>query len=476
MQLTMQILALGLNLPEISKNTGNNEITGVRFFDQSVTSFSPGFLYIGKASDYFSPTTCRDSVLLVHGPDLIFVNGKTVEEISNEVFSIFDYYTNWEKALETASGGKNILQALIDLSEPIFKGPMVVSKEDGQVLAHSMIYKSDTPWWKEIVEKGVVPLTITSGTVTTADGEVLPDWTNEPKLYRHDTGTNLIGFFIRLPDRLPLTVCIREGAVQLTRAHCQLAAYLRRFIQKTLTERYSNSQSNFEISMTDILNGEKRIEEELPDLNIQRPWQLLILRNTAAPDSQPRQKKLLNFARTIKIITSSFLYQNDLLVIISMEKVEPFINEMLKLIEKQYYTIGVSLPFSSLKNMRDLYLQSISAINEVGGQINRVTELGFSILLKQAMKPNCDTAFLHPVLETLASWDRQYSAQLYETLYYYLQNERNIKTTSERLGIHRNTLSYRIEQIKNITYIDLDNPKERNCILLSFWLNKKNIN
>jgi sugar diacid utilization regulator len=293
-------------------------------------------------------------------------------------------------------------------------------------------------------------------------------------LYIHDNlGDIFIAFFIKTVNNPPLIIIIEEGAFKFTIAHRHLAAFLGGFLQKTLVERHFDPLGNFEIIATDILNDIKNDDTDIQNLKMPKPWQLITIRNIPAPDNHPRQKKLLVLVKNSKVPTISFLYQNDLLVIAKTEMVEPFLKELLKFLEKRYYTLGVSLPFSHILSLRNGYFQCIAAIEESADQINRASDLAFRIILKQIKKTNQDYGFVHPALETLKSWDNQHNTELYETLYHYLQNERNTKTTSERLGIHRNTLAYRIEQIRDITGIDLDNPRERNFTLVSFWLDEK---
>jgi hypothetical protein len=472
MFLTMQILANKLNLWEIPDEFGKHggEIAGIRFFDYSVTAFSQDHLYIGNASEYFFSAIYQDAVLLAHKSDLLVVYGKTVEEISNEVFSIFEYYNTWEKALEDAVKERNKLKAILDLSVPIFGGIILIAEEDGHVLAYTEICKNDSPWYVEIKETGIVPLNISNGIIKTIDGRRLTDWSGEPKLYKHELGFIFIAFYKKISNNPPLLIIIVEDALNLTTAHCHLAAFLGGFIQKTLIESHSDILDNFEIIATDIINGLKIDDAVIPNIKIPKPWHLITIRNISAPDNHPRQKKLLRLIKNMKVTTISFLYQNDLLVIIKKEMAEPFLTELLKLLEKRYYTLGVSLPFSQEHSLRNAYFQCAAAIEESAGQINSAAELAFRIVLKQIKKMNQDYGFSHPALGTLKSWDHQYNTKLYETLYHFLVNDRNIKDAAESLGIHRNTLSYRLTQIKDITGIDLDIREERYFAIMSFLL------
>ena len=58
------------------------------------------------------------------------------------------------------------------------------------------------------------------------------------------------------------------------------------------------------------------------------------------------------------------------------------------------------------------------------------------------------------------------------TLYCYLANERNLIKTSEKLSIHRNTLIYRVNKLKDAMEYDINEPYTREYIYLSLMLVK----
>ena len=57
---------------------------------------------------------------------------------------------------------------------------------------------------------------------------------------------------------------------------------------------------------------------------------------------------------------------------------------------------------------------------------------------------------------------------LTETLHTYLLENGSIKETAKRLYLHRNTVIYRINKIRQITNLDLDHARIRFLLLLSF--------
>ena len=72
-------------------------------------------------------------------------------------------------------------------------------------------------------------------------------------------------------------------------------------------------------------------------------------------------------------------------------------------------------------------------------------------------------------LERLQKYDAENNTDLYRTLKVFLELERNVLQTSKKLYIHRSTLSYRLERIQKIIHVNLNDPKERMILQLSFY-------
>ncbi|MEZ4520250.1 MAG: helix-turn-helix domain-containing protein [Thermomicrobiales bacterium] len=70
-------------------------------------------------------------------------------------------------------------------------------------------------------------------------------------------------------------------------------------------------------------------------------------------------------------------------------------------------------------------------------------------------------AFADAMLVDLEAYDRTRDMRLVETLGAYLDAGATVATASERLGIHRNTLSYRIARISEVGGHDLSDPSVR---------------
>ena len=79
-------------------------------------------------------------------------------------------------------------------------------------------------------------------------------------------------------------------------------------------------------------------------------------------------------------------------------------------------------------------------------------------------------AGVHPAVTALHEYDIKHGTDMARTLQVYLQNDKNLVLTANALGVHRNTVVYRIEKILSMTNMDLEDPYERLYIALSFLL------
>jgi purine catabolism regulator len=94
------------------------------------------------------------------------------------------------------------------------------------------------------------------------------------------------------------------------------------------------------------------------------------------------------------------------------------------------------------------------------------SDLGvYRLLVRLRETPELWT-FYRETLARLAEYDQRQGADLIKTLDAYFSHLGNLRATSEALHVHRNTLLYRLERIKEISGMDLDNADEH----FALWL------
>ncbi|WP_179031995.1 PucR family transcriptional regulator [Paenibacillus kribbensis] len=64
-------------------------------------------------------------------------------------------------------------------------------------------------------------------------------------------------------------------------------------------------------------------------------------------------------------------------------------------------------------------------------------------------------------LGKLQQYDRSHGSDLLKTLFYYLENRGSLIDTANYLFIHRNSVKYRLERIRDMTDFDLNDPREQ---------------
>jgi DNA-binding PucR family transcriptional regulator len=94
-------------------------------------------------------------------------------------------------------------------------------------------------------------------------------------------------------------------------------------------------------------------------------------------------------------------------------------------------------------------------------QVTVFEELGIYQLLSEIGNIGSVEAFIHRWLGTLLDYDTTKSAQLVETLSGYLECGGNYDATAKALSLHRSTLRYRLQRIRDVSSHDLNDPNTR---------------
>jgi purine catabolism regulator len=105
-----------------------------------------------------------------------------------------------------------------------------------------------------------------------------------------------------------------------------------------------------------------------------------------------------------------------------------------------------------------------------GTSVTYFGDLGLYQLLTALGKDMEAARFYRKTVGKLNSHDEQHNAELVETLESFFACHGNLSQTAARLHIHRNTLTYRLERISEITQLNLDDADARFSLQLALKL------
>jgi hypothetical protein len=94
-------------------------------------------------------------------------------------------------------------------------------------------------------------------------------------------------------------------------------------------------------------------------------------------------------------------------------------------------------------------------------QVTVFEDLGIYRLLSETTNIGSVEGFIHQWLGALLDYDAAKEAQLVETLSCYLECGGNYDLTAKTLSLHRSTLRYRLQRLRDISGLDLNDPDTR---------------
>lgn len=134
----------------------------------------------------------------------------------------------------------------------------------------------------------------------------------------------------------------------------------------------------------------------------------------------------------------------------------------------KFNTVGVGSIVSGLSEAAGAYRQAQSGARIAASLRQRVgiwSEHPLEALLDAVIKENYSPGLIPHVLDHL---DLAAHADLVRFLRLYVDSAGNVAHVSERLGVHRTTIYYRLQRFKKDTGIDLDRGTDR--FLVQLWL------
>lgn len=479
MKISMWMLAEKLEhyQPECDIQDGTARLTGVRFNTNSdADTKHPDYVYLDVRKNNPGTGSRAGTTSLINGKDKILLHSQDVNEILNDLLATFDYYNSWEKALWEASAHKSF-QQIIDLGDAVLENPMMVADMDGNVLAMSSSFVGEdiNDYWIESRISGKIPTAVLGAPLHKQDGS-LSSWSDQPEIYVMPGGTKTIGTYLRTNGELIAGFGLWEHKRPILPSDIELVRVLYEVLISTIdAQKRSTPVRSGASIIADLISGVQidRVLLDKLELNCERPWQLLLIDSPYRKDGMYR-RNLLQRLQSLTVPCIPLVYESHVIVLIPAKHADEILGSVLRSKDRQYYQAILSLPFSDLWIVPTRYTQMLYVLKTATGVpgVYYGEDYALPYLISLFSEQNKKQELIHPVLDLLKQHDAEKNSELYETLYQYLLYERSILLGSQAMHIHKNSFLYRLQRIRALTELDLDDPMVRNYLMLSYLLDK----
>lgn len=432
-------------------------------------------------SDIFDSYSSRDEEIVC------YIDNDNIN-VYQELLSCFHLYKNWYlKLLECLINEKN-LQTLLDCSLPIFRNPIAVSDIGFQVLAYTKEYYSqmDDAESKFIVKNGChSPEYIQLITQNTSFIENLRNKLG-PFHYHYDFLQHESVYCTIWLHNNPVGFLTVVGMNHLNhQAVIDAAQLFAEILSKAFELSSSIVMQNRPTDhlLLQILNGQatdiELIHDVLKKTGLYKDgiYSIIYINMPFIKSDKNLLYKKVFDVLTQKLLHSKLLFDISGITIIHSQKDLPpkqIVQIVDLLLLSYHYQIGVSYSFQGLQNLNPFYRQARICTNIKKLTINQnlyyYETLMIHDLLHNELNYEQKQAAIHPALRILRLFDSNNSTNLYNTLYYYLKTNGNGIIAAQKLHIHKNTLYYRMNQIKQLTHLDLDDISIYDCLRISYYL------
>ena len=192
----------------------------------------------------------------------------------------------------------------------------------------------------------------------------------------------------------------------------------------------------------------------------------MVTMNKVQPDSKIREKDGINY--TMNAISKKQ----------SKEILEPFAKRLKARMPQKQIRIGVSSQVHGIGNLHIAYKRAMAAVRMTHAEDDPIIyfdKMGMYRLLYSVEDKALLQELSGELLKPLLDYDTQHHADYVETLECFLNNSGSIKAVSEQMFIHRNTILYRMTNIKNLLDCSLESAEDRMKYKIACMIQKMNV-
>lgn len=239
----------------------------------------------------------------------------------------------------------------------------------------------------------------------------------------------------------------------------------------------------YESFIKDLLDGVITDSQEIMErikhigLDLKNNIYIMTIDITEFDNTYQSLSQIRNLLENMIDNSKAIIYNNYIVAIVSCNN-ETYMKDFLlpkirEFLNKDRMSAGMSRSFENAEHLRVHYRQSLEAL-QLGRHLNKDGPLFsyadytvshmISLCARHSELPMC----CHPKVIELMEYDRENNSVFTKTLYAYIINLRNMSDAANASSLHRNTMTYRVEKIRELTGMDLEDNELLFQLYLSF--------
>ena len=388
--------------------------------------------------------------------------------------------------IDALSHGASI-QNLLDIAHEEFHRPMFIKGDGNMIYAITQNYEKNVhPNWSSFLQNMQTrSVDFDSVRTVSEDPEFRQAFTQRKSCILRSpvSGGMIIHANVWLDSRRVCEVIALENEDPFQSTDTDLMDIFVQYIQLHVSINRDMYLSGTDIAAVflSMLEHHSVSPMELINVNSQTGWNMddeiaVLLADTPGNKDTPVLAVFRDKLKTTFRDSVTFIYQNQVVSILNIAHCGGYhavSRTVSKLISSESLFCGMSFEYTGIERTQEFYFQAQLActvasklerkfIDMYSAAHIRITERIHSITDLQDL--------IHPDLIRLDRLDPQRTSHYLETLYAFLLCGGNYTDTANYLGLHRNSLIYRMNRIQGIIKSDLHDVHNKHFLLISFLI------
>lgn len=393
-------------------------------------------------------------------------------------------------AFQTAVINRSGLQKMTELFYDLLGNPAYIVDSSFKVLAidRRNNMRELSAVWRRLEDHGylqydIITKMIQDNELSRMESEEKAQWISSAHFY-----TPFINYNIRRKKKIAGHLFIINMFRQITQGDIELSTILGQLVEKAMEndQKYQVQRGRmYEYFLADILSGKMtdkdEIKKQMQSLAYSENsfYMIAVLQYQEKRINEIAEERLFQLLEQMKGCKPIHYKENIVALLPLREKKEKIVlvQKIRQIAEQFSASAGISESFYGYQKMHICCMQALIALKYGRNRENTVycfedTALDY---LNGILGEKKKLEILEPEgMQQLKEYDEQNHTDYMQTMKVYLDHERNVVETAEALFVHRNTLSYRVKKIEEITGLDLNDEVIRLRIQVCFLRQEQN--